>query len=308
MTRRSLAALLAATAVVSAAACGVIPAERDGAARPLPSATARLSPGADPGAGVAEPGEGQPLTGRSTSTTTSTRPLRPTMADQLSEDLEPADLVVPPPPPATGTWRYIAEGADGPVVFDACRVIHYRVRIGPGPPNGEALVAEAVAQISAITGLRFAYDGTIDAVPTSASFPSPNASVALAEAFSPVVVGWAQRNESDLWASESADTLGVGGPRTIVFANDQRLSVSGFVLLSPSESLQPGFGRGLTVGNVLLHELSHLVGLDHVDDPSEIMQARLDRTTPDGFGPGDRRGLWELGASRGCASSYLHPT
>jgi hypothetical protein len=301
---RALAAGLAAVVLVTAAACGLMPPDPGSAARPYPSATASI-----PAGGVGAPDPGQALRGRTTTTaapTTSSRH-RSTLAVQLGEDVDPADLVVPPEQPATGSYRFIAEGADGPVAFDACRPVHYQVRIGPGPANGVDLVAEALGRVSLITGLRFVYDGPADAVPTSASFPAPNASVSLTHAFSPVVIGWAQREESDLWASESADTLGVGGPRTIVFANDERLSVSGFVLLAPSDSLRPGFGPGLTVGNVLLHEISHLVGLDHVDDSHEVMQARLDRSTPDGFGPGDRRGLWELGASRGCASAYLHP-
>jgi hypothetical protein len=237
--------------------------------------------------------------------TTTPRDVAPPLTQQLGEDLTANRLRVPPEPPAVGTWRFISTGADGPVSFNACRPIHYRVRVGPGPAEGEALVAEAVARLSEATGLRFVSDGPVAEVPTSASFPAPNQAVSLADAFPPVVIGWATRDETDLWTSDGADTLGVGGPRTIVFGNDEKLSVSGFALLAPSDSLEPSFGPGLTVGNVLLHELGHLVGLDHVDDGGELMQTRLDRSAPDGFGPGDRRGLWELGAGRGCASTYL---
>jgi hypothetical protein len=312
-TRVSGRAALAAAALVALLGAGC-------AAAPQDTTTIPRDPGPAEGSGSFEDPEGtvvsprpdgQPLTGSSTTTTrvprsTTPRPTTPTLATQLGEDIAAAQLTVPPAPAAEGHYGFIAHGADGPVVFDACRPIHYRVRVGPGPAGGDALVTEALARISAATGLRFAFDGFTDAVPTSASFPSPNATVSLSEAFTPVVIGWAWRSETDLWASEGADTLGVGGPRTIVFENEEKLSVSGFVLLAPSDTLAAGFGPGLTVGNVLLHELGHLIGLDHVDAPGEVMQARLDRNTPDGWGPGDRRGLWELGAQRGCASDYLH--
>jgi hypothetical protein len=232
-------------------------------------------------------------------------PAPPTLATQLGEDVVAGELAVPPAPPVAGTWRFIAEGTDGPVSFNACRPIHWQLRPGPGPAEAEELVVEALERVTAATGLRFVYDGPVADAPTSASFPAPNDTIAVTDAFAPVVIGWAHRAESDLWASEGADTLGVGGPRTIVFSDGAKLTVSGFVLLTPTDLLAAGFGPGLTVGNVLLHELGHLIGLDHVDDPAEIMQTRLDRNAPDGWGPGDRRGLWELGSSRGCASDYL---
>jgi hypothetical protein len=312
MNRR---AVLVAVALVGAvcAGCGSEPPED---ATTLPRVTDPPSGSGsfeDPTGTVVTPRpDGQALTGSSTTPTTrrpaptTPRTTAPTLATQLGEDVTGNQLTVPPAPPVDGRWGAIAHGADGPVVFDACRPIHYKIRVGPGPAGGDALVGEALSRISAVTGLRFAFDGVTEAVPTSASFPSPNATVSLSEAFTPVVIGWAWRSETDLWASEGADTLGVGGPRTIVFDNEEKLSVSGFVLLSPSDTLQAGFGPGLTVGNVLLHELGHLVGLDHVDAAGELMQARLDRNTPDGWGPGDLRGLWELGAQRGCASDYLH--
>jgi hypothetical protein len=249
-----------------------------------------------------------------TADTTTTRPPggrtgrggSPSLARQLGEDVSADRLKVPPEPPAEGTWHFIGEDTAGPVAFDACRPIHYRVRLGPGPADGAALVAEAVDRVSAATGLRFVDDGPVEAAPTSASFPSPNTKVDLDEAFAPAVIGWAHREETDLWATDSEDTLGTGGQRTIMFTDGRKLAVSGFALLVPSDALTDGFGPGMTVGNVLLHEVGHLVGLDHVEDRTEIMQARVDRSIPDGWGAGDRRGLWLLGASRGCASSSLH--
>ena len=54
----------------------------------------------------------------------------------------------------------------------------------------------------------------------------------------------------------------------------------------------PAHGRALARA-IVMHELGHVVGLGHVDDPQELMDAEnVGRTS---FGPGDLRGLSRLG-------------
>jgi hypothetical protein len=45
-----------------------------------------------------------------------------------------------------------------------------------------------------------------------------------------------------------------------------------------------------------MHELAHVVGLAHVDDPRELMYA--DNLGHQAFGPGDLTGLAALGRGR----------
>lgn len=45
---------------------------------------------------------------------------------------------------------------------------------------------------------------------------------------------------------------------------------------------------------VLDHEIAHVMGLNHVDDPDELMSAV--KTGQAGFGRGDLQGLAQLGA------------
>ena len=53
-------------------------------------------------------------------------------------------------------------------------------------------------------------------------------------------------------------------------------------------------GHPEAVQAVIMHELGHLVGLDHVDDPTELMAPV--NTGQYRFGPGDRQGLADLGS------------
>ncbi len=57
---------------------------------------------------------------------------------------------------------------------------------------------------------------------------------------------------------------------------------------------------GVGVGPVLMHELAHAVGLDHVPDPTQLMNATASSTGPTTYGAGDLTGLWQVGAAAGC--------
>ena len=63
--------------------------------------------------------------------------------------------------------------ADGsPVTFDPCRPVHVVVRPDHEPPGGRALLLEALADLSAATGLQFVDDGTTDEAPTEDRAPT----------------------------------------------------------------------------------------------------------------------------------------
>lgn len=50
---------------------------------------------------------------------------------------------------------------------------------------------------------------------------------------------------------------------------------------------------------VWLHEIGHMIGLGHVDDPNQVM-AQGGQDPVQEYGPGDLEGLWHLGAEQGC--------
>ena len=77
---------------------------------------------------------------------------------------------------------------------------------------------------------------------------------------------------------------------------DRSWLVTGSVVIDGADmaELMDGPNGPDAVRAVILHELGHLVGLDHVDDRDELMYPEhiAQRT----FGPGDRAGLAELGS------------
>ena len=44
---------------------------------------------------------------------------------------------------------------------------------------------------------------------------------------------------------------------------------------------------------MILHELGHVMGLEHVDDPVQLMYPEIG--APDGLAAGDLNGLYQLG-------------
>jgi len=95
--------------------------------------------------------------------------------------------------------------------------------------------------------------------------------------------------------------LGRAGPGALVDPiTGHGVYVTGAVLIdAAAANLSPGFGPG-GLGAVLMHELGHLVGLGHTQDPTQIMNPQLLQTKDGTYGAGDLAGLARLGAASGC--------
>ncbi|MDQ1395161.1 MAG: hypothetical protein QOG64_420 [Acidimicrobiaceae bacterium] len=205
--------------------------------------------------------------------------------------------------PATGSdshYAFLATDAGRPVRYDPCTPIHYVANLALAPANALADLQEAVRRIGEATGLSFVYDGTTTEVPASHRGITHNPRY---RGWPPVLIGWAAPSDSDLF---TAGAIGEGGS-TWFGSPGHEVYVTGVVVLDATQNNKVGAGfGGSSLGAVLMHELGHLVGLDHVDDTTQLMyQTVTDK--PAAWGPGDLAGLRQVGRSAGCITEPLPP-
>lgn len=173
-----------------------------------------------------------------------------------------------------------------PVTYSSCRPIQVSVYPAGGPPNAEALVREAVDQVRAATGLDIVVSGAFGGYA-----PNWNFADGPVEPDDPISVSWQDGNSI---ARLTGDVVGLGGSRVLTMPNGSKRLVAGTVALSRQfyATLAEHHDHGKEL-QVLLHELGHVVGLDHVKSRHEIMYRSVTGLTA--YGPGDLQGLSRLG-------------
>lgn len=176
------------------------------------------------------------------------------------------------------------------MTFDPCRPVHYVVRAAHTPPGGQALITRAVAAVSAATGLRFVFDGatTEPLIDTR----EPYQVARYGDRWAPVLIAWASAAEVPDFG---VDIAGETGTQSVHRANGQLAYVTGQVYLDATKATRMRKqGDSKVIQGIVVHELGHLVGLGHVNDPSQVMFPRASRTVV-GYQAGDLAGLAALG-------------
>jgi hypothetical protein len=197
---------------------------------------------------------------------------------------------------AATNYAFMLTDPDGAAVrYDPCAPIHY-VIAGGGPPGGVDLVRQSFTRLGQITGLEFIFDGTTSE-PASTARPLVN-TLLYGQRPSPILVAW---TSPAVISGLSGGVVGLGGSAAIQVRPGRRAYVTGVSLLDAAQigTLPPGFGPGVTQGDVVLHELGHVVGLAHVNDTSELMYPVM-TPGPAAFGTGDTAGLQRVGSRLGC--------
>jgi hypothetical protein len=204
-------------------------------------------------------------------------------------------LGTPPDVPAMTLgrdYRFLRPQKDGsPVTWSPCRPLRYVVRSQYAPPGGDVMVREAISTIAAATGLRFEDGGPTQEAPSDQREAyQPDR---YGKRWAPVLIAWATPDEVPDLAPRAV--LGEGSPYRVQTPSGDSTIVSGHVYLDPADIGELVATSGPAAGRaVVLHELGHLVGLAHVNNPAQIMNPEDTGATE--LGDGDRAGLAAVGA------------
>lgn len=176
-----------------------------------------------------------------------------------------------------------------PVRWSPCRPIHYVVRQANSPANGQRMIEDAIARLATVTGFRFVNDGSTDEAPRNDRRPYQKDRYG--DRWAPVLFVWATPNEVPDFG---VDIAGEATSQRVQSSSGDFVYVTGTVALDPRKLTQDTRRYGeAEARSIILHELGHLVGLEHVNDARQVMfpRARLGVTE---YQPGDLAGLHEL--------------
>jgi len=198
----------------------------------------------------------------------------------------------------------LADGRSSVLRWNPCQVITYKINVDavPGAAQKKAVVLEirtAVGRLAIAAGLRYLYRGATTEVPRTTTIDRQSAEL---------VIAVTTPDRTDIGIGHQV--LGFGGYHFWRWSGasskgtpaDGAAIARGWVVLDRTGwlALPPGFGAGIHRGNVILHELGHTVGLDHVGDRHQLMYPTLLASGPNGYAAGDRAGLARVGRSAGC--------
>jgi hypothetical protein len=199
-------------------------------------------------------------------------------------------------------YRFLAVIGGEPVRWNPCEPIHYVIDPGMAPEGSVDDVHQAIAKISAATGIAFVFDGLTTEIPRRDR--SPYEPETYSGRWAPVLIAWVTPNQTDIAFSGNGHAFAAVA-RPLTAPTDPRQFVSGWVAVNELDPNPPGWSEPGDQGPTVLHELGHIMGLSHVPSKAELMEPSGGLVTD--LGPGDREGLRQLGRPAGCLTEAPLP-
>lgn len=186
-------------------------------------------------------------------------------APELRGAWEPAPVGDP------DTWTWV--DPDDKAMFSTCKTVTWAYNPDGGFDGSLAIMKRAVARIAGATGLRFKFVGTTNQVPFSPTFDENGVDIPGAERVADIRIGW-QHEDAVMggWGQLLRNASGVAMPRYTYDGTTPSL-VGGEVLfnIDSMHLYDPHLfynenGRlpKTPWGQVMQHEIGHVVGLGHV--------------------------------------------
>ncbi|MBT0769321.1 hypothetical protein KIH74_10345 [Kineosporia sp. J2-2] len=193
----------------------------------------------------------------------------------------------------------LASGASTTARWNPCQqAITWQVNMSGWPASKRSAmlkqITAAVTKVSKVTGMTYRYAGTTTFTPRQENLVSAPADIVVA-VINPKTTNF----------SFTENSLGYGGVLWATWYGgdgEGAAVVRGYAVLIPAgmNKLKAGFGGGNTQGNVILHEMAHAAGLDHVRSKAQQMYPDLTAKSPNGYAAGDLQGLVKVGKKAGC--------